>query len=188
MNDITLSGLISGAGEPALWSCPIQQGVPAFLNLAYTFLMWGAALGFFFGVLLAVYYYITAYGDESKAKKGLETFKWTFVGAAVVIISAVVVNSVVGILTTQGNKTYTGQDTAIVLYDQDGNKIEPTSNCTEKQQAKKPANATEVDPSVQEKSSVQAENELDIQTQLQDSGLTPDDSSIFDSTESSIQS
>lgn len=178
----SLSNLLSGRlNQPALWSCPLQEGIPAFLNLALDILLWGAAIAFFIGILLSVYYYMTAFGDENKASSGLKTLKFTFIGAAVVIISALVINSVITLLANTGNASYTKTSTGFgfVLRNQDGDEIKPTTNCTEQSANNKPSSATEVDPGVQQKAATQAENDLNAETQLQDSGLEEDTAPLF---------
>lgn len=101
----TLYDLITPGGtSPAWWQCPIQQGLPAMLNLAYQGLLFISALAFMVGILIAVFYYLTAYGDESRAKKGKESLKWSFIGAIVVIFSALIIQGVAGALISPTEK------------------------------------------------------------------------------------
>jgi hypothetical protein len=86
---MTLYDLITpGGANPAWWNCPIQEGIPLILTMAYRLLIFGAGLAFFIGILTAVFYYLTAYGDEAKAKKGKEALKWTVIGSLIIMFSA----------------------------------------------------------------------------------------------------
>lgn len=95
----TLFDLFTPGGiNPAWWACPIQQGIPAMLNLAKSGLLFVGGIAFFIGILVAVFNYLTAYGDDSKIKKGREALKWTFIGAIVVILSATIISAVAGLV------------------------------------------------------------------------------------------
>ncbi len=102
--------IFGGSGNPAWWQCPIQQGVPYLLSLVWQLLIWVAGAAFLIGVLIAVFNYLTAFGDENKAKKGREALKWTFIGAGVVMLSGVlimtIVNTVIGEESAGYNATF----------------------------------------------------------------------------------
>jgi hypothetical protein len=70
------------------FACPIQQGLPFLFNRAFIFLLWLAVAAFLIGILIAIFNYLTAYGDENKVKKGKDALKWTFIGALIVMLSA----------------------------------------------------------------------------------------------------
>lgn len=89
-----LTNLLSPNGvPPAVWQCPLQEGIPIFLNIAQGILIWVALAAFLIGVLLSVFYYVTAFGNEERARKGKETLKWTIIGAIVVMLSAFVIGA-----------------------------------------------------------------------------------------------
>lgn len=89
---MTLYDLISPGGvNPAWWNCPIQQGVPILLTIIYRLLIFGAGIGFFIGILTAVFYYLTAYGDETRAKKGKDALRWTIIGSLIFMFSYIAI-------------------------------------------------------------------------------------------------
>ena len=79
-------------GQPATVACPIQTGLPAFLTLARDLLLWLAVAAFLFGIVSAVFNYLTAFGSDDKIKKGKDTLKWTFIGAAIVILAVTIIS------------------------------------------------------------------------------------------------
>lgn len=98
-SNLSLSSLLFPT-DPALWACPIQQGIPFFIELARNWLIFIAALAFIYGVIAATFLYLTAFGDENKAKKGKETIKWTFIGAIVFMLSGFIIHFVVSVFAT----------------------------------------------------------------------------------------
>lgn len=93
--------LFPGGIPPAVWQCPLQEGIPAFLKVAQNILIWVAVAAFLIGVLLSVFYYVTAFGSEERAKKGKDTLKWTIIGAVVVMLSAFVIGAFANALLAQ---------------------------------------------------------------------------------------
>lgn len=95
----TLYDLITpGGANPAFWACPIQEGIPLILQMTYQVLIWLAGIAFFIGILTAVYYYLTAYGEEERAKKAKGALKWSVIGAVIVMLSALAVSIVASTL------------------------------------------------------------------------------------------
>lgn len=94
---LTLYKLLTPGGtNPAWWRCPIQQGIPTLLSLAKNGLLIAAGFVFLFGILITVYNYLTAYGDEGKIKKARDILKWTFIGAIVIMLSGILITTVAG--------------------------------------------------------------------------------------------
>lgn len=73
--------------NPALWECPIQWGVPHILLAVRDVLLWVGAGAFLVGITLAVFFYLTAYGSEERARRGQDTLKWTLIGSVVIMLS-----------------------------------------------------------------------------------------------------
>lgn len=114
--------LFGGASQPPnLWTCPLQQGLPFLLQQAEKILLLAGGLAFAVGIMLTIFYYLTAYGSEERVKKGLDTLKWTMIGAVVIIVSALVIGWVVNIFLAP-----TGQATNLDDY-----QLHPTANCLE---------------------------------------------------------
>lgn len=104
---ITLSDLLwnranNPAGDPAFWACPIQWGIPQILSVVEDLLLYVGAAAFALGIFLSIYYYLTAYGSEDKAKRGQDTLKWTIIGAIVIILSKVVIGFTVDFFVASG--------------------------------------------------------------------------------------
>ncbi len=96
----SLKDLFTQTKSPALWECPIQQGVPILLEIAQKLLLWVAAFAFLIGALLAIYYFVTNFGSDDKIKKGKSTLTYIFVGAAVVMLSQSVIQGIAKTLIT----------------------------------------------------------------------------------------
>lgn len=88
--------------DPALWKCPIQEGIPFLIDRAMVLLIIAAVILFLAGIILATFFYLTAFGNENKAKQGKETLKWTIIGALVIIFSAIAIQAVVGFFAAPG--------------------------------------------------------------------------------------
>ncbi len=101
--------------NPALSECPIQELVPTFIEVVRNLLIIGAVLAFVAGIMLSVFYYLTAYGNDDQVKKGKQTLQWTFIGALVVVMSAFVVNGVVSLVADPNQDN--GAATAVVKKD-----------------------------------------------------------------------
>lgn len=91
--------------DPALWQCPIQQGVPFLLGWARELMILGAAILFFYGIISAVVNYLTAFGNEEKAKLGQKTLQWTVIGAIVIILSELLIQQVANMFLAPGQNT-----------------------------------------------------------------------------------
>lgn len=116
-----LTDLLSRSGTPAWWQCPIQQGIPVLLDLAATLLLWFAGFAFLIGILISVFNYMTSFGDESKAKKGKESLKWTLIGSVVVILSSILISAISESLLAPSDGTSTNilRDNGIVIQSGD---------------------------------------------------------------------
>lgn len=89
--------------DPVLWACPIQEGIPFLLSKATYLLGLAAAILVIFGIIFAAISYMTAFGNEDRAKKGRETLKWVVIGALVIIFSQVVISAVIGMIAERGS-------------------------------------------------------------------------------------
>lgn len=88
--------------DPVLWACPIQEGIPFLLSKATYLLGLVAAIIVIFGIIFATISYLTAFGNEDKAKKGRETLKWVVIGALVIIFAQIIISVVMGTIAKQG--------------------------------------------------------------------------------------
>lgn len=95
--------------DPAFWACPVQNGIPFFIALAGNLLYLAAGAVFLYGVVMASLAYLTAFGDENKAKKGRETLQWTFIGAVVIMLIVPIINTVTGLFIESGQNLDLGQ-------------------------------------------------------------------------------
>ncbi len=93
MNQAHLVELLFPFGDPALWQCPLQQGVPVLLIWAGGLILWAAAAAFIFGIIYTALSYLTAYGSDERIKEAKKTLKWIFIGAAVILLSEVVIHT-----------------------------------------------------------------------------------------------
>lgn len=95
--------------DPAFWACPVQNGIPFFISIVGNLLYLAAGAVFLYGVVMAAIAYLTAFGDESKAKKGRETLQWTFIGAVVIMLIVPIINTVSGLFIESGQNLDLGQ-------------------------------------------------------------------------------
>ena len=92
MNDGTIiydniSRYLSNFGEPALWACPIQQGVPILFNLLFIGLLWfglNAMIGVLRSNSLGL---LMSLGDEEKIKASREGIRNGIIGLIMVLTS-----------------------------------------------------------------------------------------------------
>ncbi len=135
---VTLTDLLSPNGmAPALWSCPIQQGLPLLLNFAKDALLFFSVFFFLGGVNAAVFGYLLSYGSEEKIKAAHEKARGLFIGAAVVMLSSWLINFFAGSLLLKSP----------TVFDRSGNIV---LNGSEKPQCNqvKTEKATPVEPSL----------------------------------------
>lgn len=89
--------------DPALWACPLQNGIGYYMGFVFNALFVVAAIVFFYGVMSASIAYLTAFGNEERVKKGRETLKWSFIGAIVIMLSTLIISAVTNLFLSDKN-------------------------------------------------------------------------------------
>lgn len=82
-----ISRYLANFGEPALWACPIQQGLPILFNLLFIGLLWfgiNAMIGVIRSNSLGL---LRSFGDEESIKKSKEGLRNGVIGLLMVLIS-----------------------------------------------------------------------------------------------------
>lgn len=102
MNPPRLVELLFPFGDPALWECPLQQGIPTLLIWAGQLILWAAVAAFIFGIIYAAISYMVAYGSDDRPKEAKKTLKWIFIGAAVIMLSEILIHGVAVLLASPG--------------------------------------------------------------------------------------
>lgn len=177
----TLYDLLTPGGvNPAFWACPIQDGVPTLLSLAKTLLILFAGVAFFIGILIAVFNYLTAYGDENKIKKGREALKWTFIGGGLVLFSAVIITWAAGAflgkedsaslnVLTNGGIQLQGRNSS-----GDTDQLGKGSNCVSETPTTKEETTNTTDVPADDKKVIPANTETDTENQIYQPGQPQD--------------
>ena len=82
-----ISRFLANFGEPALWACPIQQGIPILFNLVFIGLLWfgiNAMAGLLRSNSLGL---LMSFGDEEKIKASREGLRNGVIGLIMVLMS-----------------------------------------------------------------------------------------------------
>lgn len=75
------------------------------LNQGIRLLLWAAGFVAVLYIILGAYHYLTAFGNEEKAKRGKDTIFWAVIGIVVVVLAYVVIGEIWRVLVRQSSDT-----------------------------------------------------------------------------------
>ncbi len=82
-----ISRYLANFGEPALWACPIQQGLPILFNLLFIGLLWFGIMALMTVIRANSFGLLRSFGDEESIKKSREGLRNGVIGLLMVLIS-----------------------------------------------------------------------------------------------------
>lgn len=88
------------SGEPETWTLGNFFGDPnsLFNNVFHIALALAGGIAMIF-LILGAYGYFTAFGNEERANKAKLTITWAIVGIVIIILSSVIINEIIKLLT-----------------------------------------------------------------------------------------